>query len=195
MEALTIAWMLVEFAAATWAAIAANSLSLLAFGLDSGVELASASVLVWRLRTELTHDCDDAECDRIERVELRASRVSAALLYGPGAYVVVESVAKLIGHGAEAFTPVGLAVTVLAIPIMIGLSAAKLRLSRDLDSASLRADAAQGTACWYLAAAVLIGMALQLGIGAWWADAVASLVIVVFLVREGSEAWSGRHCC
>jgi Co/Zn/Cd efflux system component len=187
--------MVVEAAAALWAAVTAGSLSLLAFGLDSGVELASAGVLVWRLRSELDHHCEDAECQRTERVERSAARVAAVLLFALALYVGVAATMKLFARTGEAISVLGLAVTIVSIPIMIALSNAKRKLSAALDSGALRADAAQGTACWYLAVAVLAGIALQAWFGAWWADAAASLVIVIFLVREGREAWQGIRCC
>ena len=183
--------MVIECGVAIWAAVMARSLSLLAFGLDSGVELASAGVLIWRLRAELAHECDDAECKELEDVERAASRICSVLLAALALYVIGAAVVKLFARQGEAYSPLGVAVTLVAIPIMIYLSSAKRRLSERLESASLRADAAQGSACWYLSIAVLAGMALQALFGAWWADAVASLVIVAFLVREAREAWEG----
>ena len=195
LEWITLAWMVVEAGAALWAALTAGSLSLLAFGLDSGVELASAGVLVWRLRSELEHHCEDAECQRAEQVERSAARVAAFLLFALALYVGVAAVLKLFAHPGEAVSVLGLAVTMVSIPIMIALSRRKRKLSAELDSGALRADAAQGTACWYLAVAVLAGIALQAWFGVWWADAVASLAIVAFLVQEGREAWQGIRCC
>jgi divalent metal cation (Fe/Co/Zn/Cd) transporter len=195
LEGWTVAWMTVECGVAILAAVSARSLSLLAFGVDSAIELASAAVLIWRLRTELDHDCDDAGCRKLEDVERRSSRMAGALLLGLALYVAIAALAKLLAREGENFSALGVAITILAIPIMISLSAAKRRLSESLQSISLRADAAQGTACWYLSVAVLLGMTLQALIGAWWADGLASLVIVVFLFREGREAWLGRHCC
>jgi len=75
------------------------------------------------------------------------------------------------------------------------LSRAKRSLSHDLGSGALRADAAQGTACWYLAVVVIIGMLALRFSHLWWVDAVASLFIVGFLAREAREAWQSRHCC
>lgn len=81
-------------------------------------------------------------------------------------------------------------VTLLAIPAMYALSKAKLHAAEQLSSRALRADAVESIACGYLAAVVLAGLIVQWLSGLWWIDSVTSLAIVVFLVREGREAWS-----
>mgnify|MGYP002400383236 CR=1 FL=1 len=188
--------MSVEAAVAIGAGIAARSISLTAFGLDSVVELASAGALIWRLNWEAGHTCaDDEDARHHERVELATGRVAAALLAVVCVYVIVEAAFKLLHRAGEGFSPLGLGVTIAAIPIMLALSAAKQKLAKTLGSGALRADAAQGVACWYLAAVVIVGMLAQRWFGLWWIDAVASLVIVSFLIREALDAWYGRGCC
>lgn len=196
VEWLTIAWMTIEAAVPIWSGIAARSVSLMAFGLDSIVEMMSAGVLIWRLNWELGHDCtDEGACQHLDRVELRASRIAALLLLAVCAYVVVEAGIKLWNRSGEDFSVSGLAVAVAAIPAMLWLSAAKRRLGAKLESGSLAADAAQGVACWYLAVIVIVGLLAQRLFGLWWVDGVGSLVIVAFLLREAREAWEGKHCC
>ena len=171
-------------------AVEANSLALLAFGIDSLIELASAGVLVWRLTVELRHGQVFAE-----RAERRAARVGGALLFVLAAYVVVGASWKLwMQQGAEFSLP-GLIVTVLAMPIMYFLSRRKLRLAEALASRALRADAVEGITCGWLSLVVVAALVMQLLIGVWWVDAVASLGIVWVLVREGREAWAGEQCC
>jgi divalent metal cation (Fe/Co/Zn/Cd) transporter len=189
LEWLTLGWMAIEATVAIGSGIVAHSVSLTAFGLDSVVEMASAGVLVWRLRWEISHECADDEAeDHHERIELRAARVTSILLWLICAYVVVEAAMKLLHRQGADFSTVGLAVTSAAIPVMLLLSRAKRRLADDLGSGALRADAAQGTACWYLAAVVIIGTLALRFLHLWWVDAVASLLIVGFLVREAREA-------
>ena len=77
----------------------------------------------------------------------------------------------------------------LAIPIMLVLARRKRVLARQLGSRALRADAAEAVACIWLSFVVVVGVVAQLAFGAWWIDAVTSLAIVWFLVREGREAW------
>ena len=82
-------------------------------------------------------------------------------------------------------------VAVMAMPIMLVLARRKLALARELGSRALRADAAESLACLWLSFVVVIGLVAQLAVGAWWIDAMTSLALVWFLVREGREAWEG----
>lgn len=190
LERLTVGWMAIEAVVAIAAAYVAHSLLLMAFGIDSLIELASACVLIWRLSVELRHG------ERFsEAAEHRASRISGALLFALALYVVVAAAWGLtVRRGAE-FSMPGLLLTVAAIPIMYGLSRRKLALARQLGSQALRADAVESIACGWLSFVVVIGLVLQFLLGAWWVDSVASLAIVYFLIKEGREAWSSESCC
>lgn len=190
LEYVTIAWMTIEAAVATGSGIAARSLTLVAFGFDSIIELASAGVLVWRLSVELRHGQTFAES-----AERTASRIGGGLLFGLAAYVIAGAGWKLSSHEGAEFSLPGLVLSMLAIPVMYWLSRRKLRLADELNSRSLRADAVESVTCGWLALVVVIALLGQLAIGAWWLDAIASLGIVWFLIREGREAWSGDECC
>jgi divalent metal cation (Fe/Co/Zn/Cd) transporter len=189
IEYITIAWMVIEAAVAIGAAVEADSLTLLAFGIDSLIELASAGVLVWRLTVELRHGQAFAES-----AERRAARIGGALLFALAIYVVVSAGWKLWTHQGAEFSLPGLLVSVLAIPIMYFLSRRKLDLAQALASRALRADAVESITCGWLSIVVAAALVAQLVIGAWWVDAAASLGIVWFLVREGREAWGGERC-
>jgi divalent metal cation (Fe/Co/Zn/Cd) transporter len=190
LEYITLAWMVIEAAVAIGSGIAAASLTLLAFGIDSVIELVSAAVLVWRLTVELRHGQAFAET-----AERTASRIGGALLFVLAAYVVATAGWKLwMQQGAEFSLP-GLIISVLAIPIMYLLSRRKLRVADALGSRALRADAIESITCGWLAFVVVAALAAQLLVGAWWADALASLGVVWFLIREGREAWEGEECC
>ena len=111
LEYITLAWMTVEACVAIGSGFAAGSLTLMAFGIDSLIELASAAVLVWRLNVELRHGQTFAET-----AERTASRIGGALLFALAAYVVASAGWKLwMREGAEFSLP-GLVITVLAIP-------------------------------------------------------------------------------
>jgi divalent metal cation (Fe/Co/Zn/Cd) transporter len=189
LEYITLAWMTIEAAVAIGSGIAADSLALTAFGIDSLIELASATVLVWRLTVELRHGRAFAE-----KAERTASRIGGALLFALAAYVAEGAGWKLwMQQGAEFSLP-GLIISVLAIPIMYILSRRKLRVADELGSRALRADAVESITCGWLAFVVLGALVAQLLIGAWWVDALASLGVVCFVVREGREAWKGEDC-
>lgn len=189
LEYLTLAWMLAEAGVAIASGIAAGSLLLLAFGLDSLIELASAGVLIWRLAVELKHGQAFSES-----AERRASRIGGALLFTLATYVVLAAIWRLLAHQAAAFSLPGLAVCVLAIPIMRLLARRKLAVAEQLRSRALRTDAMESLTCFWLSLAVVAGLAAQALVGAWWIDPLASLAIVWLLVREGREAWNGEAC-
>jgi divalent metal cation (Fe/Co/Zn/Cd) transporter len=190
LEYITLGWMVIEAAVAIGSGIAAQSLTLLAFGIDSLIELASAAVLLWRLNVELRHG--EAFAEPAERM---ASRIGGALLFALAAYVVASAGWKLWTQQGAEFSLPGLAISVLSIPIMYVLARRKLEVATALGSRALRADAVESITCGWLAFVVVGTLVAQLLIGAWWVDAVASLGIVWFLVREGREAWEGDACC
>jgi len=189
LEWFTAGWMLIEASVAIGAGVAANSLSLIAFGADSLIELVSAGVLLWRLNVELRHGAEFSES-----VEHRASRVGGVLLFVLAAYVLVNAAYSLWRREGQEFSQSGLILAVLAIPVMWWLARAKMRVAAQIGSRALRADAVESITCGYLSGVVLLGLIVQLLMpGWWWIDSVASLAIVVLLVKEGREAWEGQE--
>ena len=190
LEYATVAWMTVEAAVAIWAGMQSASVSLLAFGIDSLIELASAGVLIWRLTVELRHGQAFAES-----AERTASRIAGLLLFALAAYVVTAAGWKLWAQTGETFSWPGLVVTMLALPVMYVLARRKIAVARALGSGAMRADAMEAMTCGWLSLVVVVGLVAQGLTGAWWVDSITSLGIVWFLVKEGREAWSGEHCC
>ncbi len=184
LEWLTIGWMTVEAVVAIAAGLAAGSLVLTAFGLDSLIELASAGVLMWRLSVELRHG--QAFSERAERA---ASRIGGALLFLLAAYVTAAAVWQLWRGIGEAFSWPGFIVALVAIPAMRYLAHRKIAIAETLGSRALRADAMEAVTCGWLSLVVVISLAAQWLVGAWWIDGVGSLAIVWLLVKEGREAW------
>lgn len=186
LEWLTLLWMTIEAVVAVWSGLAAHSLSLTAFGLDSAIELASAAVLMWRLLNELRLGRETSE-----KVEQTARRIAGGLLLALAIYVVASAGWGLWRGTGQAFSWPGLAVALAAIPVMLWLARRKRTLAEQLGSRALRADAAEAVACLWLSVVVIVGMITQLALGAWWIDTLASLAIVWFLVKEGREALRG----
>jgi divalent metal cation (Fe/Co/Zn/Cd) transporter len=172
------------------AALAAGSVALLGFGIDSFVETGSGLIIVWRLLAEQR----GADHERTEAVERRAQRLVAASLVALAAYVVFDAVTTLLAGERPSPSPVGVALAAVSLGVMWWLARAKRRTAISLGSRAMEADAFQTTACWWLSLAVLIGVGLNTGFGFWWADPVAALVIPVALVREVREAWAGDNC-
>jgi divalent metal cation (Fe/Co/Zn/Cd) transporter len=190
LEWLTIIWMTIETAVAIGAGLAAHSLLLVAFGIDSIIELVSAGVLIWRLSVELRHGQLFSQA-----AEHRASRIAGTLLYALAFYVIAGAAWGLWQHHGAEFSAPGLILTVTAIPIMYVLSRRKLVVAEQLGSRAMRADAIESITCGWLSLVVVIGLIAQLALQAWWVDSVASLAIVYFLIKEGREASSGEECC
>ena len=191
LEYLTVGWNLVEGVVAVAAALATGSVALLGFGIDSFVESASGSILIWRLLAERAHT--DAEA--IEAIEHRAQKLVALSLFGLAAYIAFDALKTLALQEHPEPSGVGVAVTTLSIGVMWWLARAKRRAAVALGSRAMEADAFQTTACWWLSLVVLSGIAVNALTGWWWADPAAALVMTYFLVREGRETWGGEECC
>jgi divalent metal cation (Fe/Co/Zn/Cd) transporter len=167
----------------------AGSLVVLAFGLDSVIELTSAGVLMWRLIVELRHGQRFSEW-----AEDSARRIGGALLFLLAAYITPAAVWRLWNGGGEAFSWPGLIVALIAIPAMQYLARRKIAIAEKIGSRALRADAIEAVTCGWLSFVVVVTLAAQWLVGAWWIDGVGSLAIVWLLIKEGREAWSGDEC-
>ena len=189
LEWLTIGWMSIEAVVALISGAAAGSLVLIAFGLDSVIELISAGVLLWRLSVELRHG--QAFSEDAERL---ASRVGGILLFVLAAYVVLAAGWHLWTEHGEEFSLPGLILTAAAIPIMRYLARHKIDLAEKLGSRALRADAMESITCGWLSLVAVVSLGAQGLFGFWWIDSVGSLAIVWLLIKEGREAWNGECC-
>jgi divalent metal cation (Fe/Co/Zn/Cd) transporter len=187
LEGITTGWMLIEAAVAIGSGVMAHSLTLIAFGADSVIELLSACLLLWRLNVELREGEEFSEAT--ERV---AARVGAILLIVLTLYVAASAAWGLWRGTGQEFSAPGLILAVFAIPIMYALAQAKRRIADAIGSAALRADAAESIACGYLSGVVVIGLLAQWAIGAWWVDGISALALTPFLIKEAREAWEAE---
>ncbi|WP_231444128.1 cation transporter [Brevibacterium zhoupengii] len=182
--AITITWNVIEAFVALIAGGAASSAALVGFGLDSIVEVLSAAAVAWQF----------AAPDP-ERREKTALRVIAVSFFALAIYVSVDAIASLTGLRDPEHSTVGIVIAALSLLVMPFLSWFERRTGRELGSASAIADSKQTLICTYLSAALLAGLLLNSILGWAWADSMAALVIAVFAVREGVEAWRGDACC
>jgi cation diffusion facilitator family transporter len=189
LEYITVGWNIVEGIIAIGAGVLAGSPALIGFGADSFIESLSGGVLIWRLEGERSGRHDD---EAVERLEHRAERIVGASFLILAAYVAFESARALINAEAPDASPVGIGLTAVSIVVMLWLARAKRQTGEALGSRAMMADAQQTYACWYLSVTALAGLVLNAFFGLWWADPVAGLAIVVFLLREGVEAWNGE---
>lgn len=188
LEYLTVGWNVVEGIIAVGAGLAAGSIALIGFGIDSFVESISGSVLIWRLAAETRADLDE---EAVERVEERAERLVGMAFLVLAAYVGFEAVRTVVAQDPPDSSPIGVVLTALSIAVMLWLARAKRLTGEALGSRALIADAQQTYACWYLSIVTLAGLALNEFAGLWWADPLAALGIAALLVREGIEALRG----
>jgi divalent metal cation (Fe/Co/Zn/Cd) transporter len=192
---LTLVWMTIEGAGALGLGWLSGSLLLMAFGVDSVIELFSAVVLWWRLRAEAGGQRDAAG---IAAVEARAAKLAGYALFALAAYVTIASAYGLyLRHASDAQRSVwGTLIGVVAAVGMPLLGRWKLRVAGPgrLNSPALRADAMESLTCGYMSWVLIIGLLATRFLGWWWLDSVAALALVPLLVREGRGAVRGGCC-
>jgi divalent metal cation (Fe/Co/Zn/Cd) transporter len=180
LEYVTVAWNTLEGLASILAGLLAGSVSLVAFGLDSSVEVLASLVVIWELRG----------VDRGR--ERRALRLIGAGYLAVAVYVAWDASHALINGDHSAASPVGMVLLAATVLVMATLGLAKLRVGRLLPSPTVRADGRFSLIDASLALTVLIGLALNAAFDWWWADGVLALLIAVLAAREGVDAWRGR---
>lgn len=189
---LTIGWNAVEAVAALTSGVAAASISLVAFGADSVIEVSSALVLVWRLRAERRDGCTLPD-DR------RATRLVAISLGALGAAVVAAAALDLATATRPETSVIGIVIAGLSLLVMPLLARAKRRVAPALGSRALVADATQTDLCTLLSGVLLVGLAANAALGWWWADPVAGLAIGGLAMVEARRTWSAESladtCC
>jgi divalent metal cation (Fe/Co/Zn/Cd) transporter len=190
VEWLTIAWMTVEALVSIGAGLSARSIALIGFGVDSVIELVSAGALLWRLRLESVGAV--ATTSSGPRAERLASRVVGWSLLLLAVYIVGQSAYDLWTHAASESSPIGIALAAAALVVMPWLIRTKRRVASAINSPALKGDAAGGVVCAYMAGTLLAGLVLRAVFGWWWADPVAALGIVYFIVREGREVLTAQ---
>jgi divalent metal cation (Fe/Co/Zn/Cd) transporter len=192
LNRVTIGWNVIEAVVALAAGVAAGSLGLVAFGLDSCVEVSGALVLAWRLAREQRTGCTQPD-DR------RATRALAVCFFALAGWVSVNAVLDLADRHQPEVSAVGIMITTLSLLTMPALARAKRRLAPVLGSRAQEREASQTRLCAVLSAVVLGGLVLNAALGWWWADPVAALVVVALAAVEGTRSWRAESladtCC
>jgi divalent metal cation (Fe/Co/Zn/Cd) transporter len=181
--AVAIGYNVIEAIVALAAGTVASSTALVAFGLDSVVEVLSAAAVAWQFSAR------DPEAR-----EKMALRVIALSFFGLAAYVIGDAALALFGARDAEHSTVGIVLAAVSLVVMPVLSWFERRTGRELGSASAVADSKQTLLCAYLSAALLVGLLLNSLFGWVWADRVAALVIAGWAIKEGIEAWRGDTC-
>ena len=183
---LSLAYMTVEGAVAITAAIIAGSVALLGFGLDSAIEGLASIIVIWRFtgRRRLS-----------DHAEQRAERLVAISFFLLAPYVAQAALRALINADRPSISWIGIGLSISSMLVMPLLRRAKHRIGSQLGSGATTGEGTQNMLCAYLAASVLVGLALNVAFGLWWADPVVALGIAALAIKEGRETWRGEGCC
>jgi len=191
LVACTAAYNVAEATIAVWSGVSAGSIALVGFGLDSVIECVAAGVLLWRLWVESRGHREDA----VEETEGRVLRVVGVTFIALALYITGQSAWIFLGGRQPEESSVGIVLAGISLVIMPLVAWGKLRAAASIGSAALRAEAKETLACSFLSLALLIGLAANAVAGWWWADPMAALIMVPWLVKEGREALRGECCC
>ena len=184
---ITLAWNVAEGIIAVSSGVVAGSVALVGFGLDSGIEVTAAAILLWRISL-------DEDDDRTEGRERLAHRIVGATFLALAAYIVSQAAYGLATGSRAEESGIGLALAAVATIVMPVLGLAKLRNATRLSSRSLVAESKETLVCSYLSVTLFLGLGANLVAGWWWADVAAALAMVPWLVREGIEGLRGESC-
>ena len=188
---ITMAYNMLEAGLALWAGIAADSIALVGFGLDSVIEVLAAGALLWRLRLEW----HGAIPETVEHAERRVHRFIGGTFFALAVYVLGEAGWSLWQQEAPRESTLGILLALASLIVMPLMSWGKLRAATVIGSAALRAEAKETLACSYLSFTLFLGLGANAVAGWWWADPVVALLMIPWLVKEGMEGWRGEECC
>lgn len=183
----TVAYNVIEGAVAITAGLLAGLVSLVGFGIDSGIESATAVLVGLRLAARLRHgEADEAK-------ERRALKAVAVTFFVLAAYVVIEGIRSLTSSETPDNSAIGIVLLTASVIVMPLLARAKRQVGQALGGDRLiLADAAETKICVLLSISTLLGLGLFALTGAAWLDPVAGFVIALFAIHEGREAWEGE---
>ena len=183
-----IGWHVIEFAVALGAGLAASSVALVGFGVDSLIEASAGFVVVWLFAA------GRAASPAAERRAQQLISLSFCVL---ATYIVIDSARSLVVGDQASASWVGIGLALVTAPSMPLLARAKRRVGRELGSQATISEGAQNMVCAYLSLALLVGLGANAVLGWWWADPLAALVIAAVAAREGIDGWRGHvdTCC
>jgi len=182
---LSIGWMAIEATVGVAAALLAGSVALLGFGLDSLIELASASTIIWRFTTTRQQS---------EHSERRAQQIIATCFAALALYLIFDGITTLTSASEPRVSWAGVAVSAAAIIVMPILAKAKSDVATGLGSSATASDAAQSRLCALIAAGALTSIIANAALGWWWLDPIIGLAIAGIAIYEAREAWAGETC-
>jgi len=190
LSVFTVAYNFFEGIISIFVGHLSGSVALLGFGFDSFVESVSGGIMIWRFRAH-----GNLTLEEEENIEAKSAKLVAYSFFILGAYILFESLKKLILREHPEPSLIGIIIAVVSIIVMPILFYLKYRIGKSIGSRSLVADSKQTLACMYLSFALLIGLGLNYLFGFWWSDPIVGLIIVAFLIREGYETLKEDRLC
>lgn len=187
LEYVTIAWNSIEGLVAVVSGVIAGSISLVGFGIDSFIEVTSGWVLLWRMSV-------DSNVHRREAHEKRALRFVGACFFLLAGYIAYDSIVDFWSKRAPEHSIAGIILACVSLVVMPLLSRAKRRVGHAMGSRAMHADARQTEFCAYLSGILLVGLLLNTFLGWWWADALAAVIMVPIIAKEGIDGLRCKAC-
>jgi divalent metal cation (Fe/Co/Zn/Cd) transporter len=182
---LSLLWMTTEGVIGVAAGIAANSIALIGYGLDSTLGGIGSLVIIWRF-TGARVDSSTAED--------RAQKIVAITFFVLAPYIAAEALRRLLtGNEAEG-SWVGVGLAIISVMLMPYFGRAKKRLGDTLQSSATTGEGIQNLLCGYLSLAILVGLGANVSFGLSWADPLVAIVVAVAAVQAGLKTWRGQAC-
>jgi divalent metal cation (Fe/Co/Zn/Cd) transporter len=181
LEYTTLAWNVIGVGVLAFAAVTARSVALAGFGLDSLIEIGASMAVLWELS-------GSGESRR-----QRALRLIAGSFVALAVYLAIQSSLALATSHRARHSPAGIVWTAVTAGVMFALAAGKTCTGRALENPVLRAEGRVTLVDGVLAAAVLLGLALNAALGWWWADPAAGFVLLYYAIREARAIFSSIH--
>ncbi|OFW11592.1 MAG: hypothetical protein A3H27_13230 [Acidobacteria bacterium RIFCSPLOWO2_02_FULL_59_13] len=181
LEYTLVAYNFLEGIIAIAAGWRAGSIALVGFGLDSGIEILAAGILIWRLR-------HSGSLEEETRKEKKALGWVGYTFFALAAYILWEAGSSLWHQETPEVSWIGIALAVASLGVMPYLGLAKRKIALEMGSRALEADALETLICAYLSFTLLVGLGLNALLGWWWADPAAALAMVGYIVKEGWAA-------
>lgn len=185
LEWFTVAWNVIEGVVAMGAGLLTGSVSLMAFGADSFIEVISAVALQWRLRKAGPH----ASAEERGVAERKALYLVSVTFFLLATYISYEAFGALLSREGPENSTVGLVLSIVSLLVMPALAYGKQRTGHEMGSEALQADVVETWVCSYLSLALLVGVGLNAAFGWWWADSVGALAMLPVILWQGWETW------
>jgi divalent metal cation (Fe/Co/Zn/Cd) transporter len=175
LEYTTLAWNVVGIVVLAVAAIAARSVALAGFGLDSFIEIGASTVVIWEL---------SGTGEERQRRALRLIGIAFVFL---AVYLLIQSTWVIAAGYHPHHSPLGIVWTAVTAAAMFVLAAGKARTGGALGNPVLLTEGRVTLIDGLLATAVLTGLVLNSVLGWWWADPAAGYVLVYYALREARD--------